>query len=149
MNSITQSEKTGMAATLITELALNNMKKKDQIWIALEHLNIEKIGAEKILKIIDSYDQRSFFKKRLKPRLPAATLTEANLVLQKLQDHAPSFSSLPRLRALEGIKTFDLYFGGDHAETIMFEWIEEAIYEDIRDLKWFTQDDQTAQQTDQ
>jgi hypothetical protein len=38
---------------------------------------------------------------------------------------------------LEGIKTFDLHFGSDHAEVVMYEWVEEAIFDDIAKLEWF------------
>ena len=137
MNTLTKTEKTGLAATLVTELAMTKLAKKDQIWILPEHFEIENIGIDKILSIISCYDERNFLQKAFERRSVAAILPHAKSVLEKLRDHAPNFSSLPRLRALEGIKTFDLYFGSDHAEAVMYEWVEEAIFDDIAELEWF------------
>lgn len=137
MNTLTKTEKTGLAATLVTELAMTKLGKKDQIWILPEHFEIENIGIDKILSIISCYDERRFLRKAFERRSVTSILPEAKSVLEKLKDHAPNFSSLPRLRALEGIKTFDLYFGSDHAEAVMYEWVEEAIFEDIAKLEWF------------
>lgn len=137
MNKLTKTEKIGLAATIVTELAMANLGKKDQIWIEPENFEVENIGVNKIINIISCYDERRFLRKAFERRSTDSILPEAKSVLEKLKDNAPTFSNLPRLRALEGIKTFDLHFGSDHAEVLMYEWVEEAIFDEIAKFEWF------------
>ena len=146
MNKLSDVEKTGLATALITEIVWTNIRKKDRIWLSPEELTVEHIGIKKIIKIVEMYDQRSFMQKVFKPRSSQTLIPEINTVLSKIRSLEPSLPTLPKLRALEGIKVFDLHFGADHAEMLLYESVEEAIFEDLAESRWFASPSEVHEQ---
>ena len=68
MNTLTKTEKTGLAATLVTELAMTKLGKKIKSGSCPEHFEIENIGIDKILSVISCYDERRFLRKAFERR---------------------------------------------------------------------------------
>ena len=135
---LSSKQKIGLATHLITEFAWQKLANKDQLFISPDSFNFQNIPIRKIMKIIDMYDGRPGYKKIFQRTRPSTVVHEVNQIFEKLKEHSPGFLELPKLRALEGIKTFDFYFEGDHAEALMYEIVEEAIFDDIEKLGWFS-----------
>ena len=138
MTNEQQTAAIGLASEIITRLAWENFQRSDRIHVTEEQLRNVKRNPDQIVSIIRSYSPRSGWLNRLRGAagLPL-NQRQADQVIEILVDQAPQFDRLPQLRALEGIKVFDLHFGSDHAEVLMYDYVQEAIFDEIQALEWF------------
>ena len=138
MTQLTKIQKIGIAAHLITTFVWKSARQKDRISVPAEQFSHKNIGPDHLQEIAQMFDQRAIWSRALHKHNPDEFTRETTAVLETIQHHAPSFRSLSKLRALEGIKVFDLHFGSDHAEAMLLESVEEAIFEEIQAQAWFS-----------
>ena len=134
---LNSSTKAGLAANLITRAAWAKYKRLDRLYIDHTNFELANLDAQEISNLISMYQPRSLFERVFLPRQTSNVMQSISVVMSTVKLFCPYFENLPQIRALEGIKTIDLYLGGDVAETLLLETVEEAIYDEIISQNWF------------
>ena len=135
--NLNSSTKAGLAANLITRAAWAKYKRLDRLYIDHTNFELANLDAQEISNLISMYQPLSLFERVFLPRQNSDVLQSISMVMSTIKLFCPYFENLPQIRALEGIKTIDLYLGGDIAEALLLETIEEAIHDEIMSQNWF------------
>ena len=144
MTQLTKNQKIGIAAQIITSHVWKSARNQDKISVAPEMFSLKSIDLGQLSDIAKMFDRRPTWSRVLNRSGSPDFAKEAKAVLEIVQSHAPNFARLPQLRALEGIKIFDLHFGGDHAEALLLEYVEESVFDEISEQGWFNADKLSA-----